>query len=144
MTPKCIWTNRKSDRVIAIEIESSEQSSESKSSDTVYVLPEHEDDVRRFFSFASGKRLLFLIGILAIPLVLGSVVMGLALAGFSNSVVLGFGGAALVLFGFFLIALPIPTPETIKLMGIYKSVLSIRFVGGLIVLWGFLTLLPGQ
>lgn len=133
MTPKCIWTNQRSDRLKEIEIETAGRFGAGRKKETVYVLEEHEQKVRNFASHVDRNALRFTLFMLALPFVGVVAALLTAINEFIGLVVVG---GMLVLLGIVLIVYPFATPLTVKVLGLRRSILIARFSGVVIILMG--------
>ncbi|MNL14750.1 hypothetical protein D3C87_1357070 [compost metagenome] len=117
MGNRSIWSGRYSDSLI--KVSTGVQSQEKD----LFVEPEYKEELSAYLVFADKWKHVFL------GLVLSSscVIAILALVAPVWTI-----GACLVLLAVFLIVLPLPTPQTIQLLGVRKSILLIRAIAVLV------------
>jgi len=134
MTSKCIWSNKEDERVKEITVLATDSFGLNPQEKTFFVLPEYEDDFRRFMDREVRYSRLFLglVGLSLLILLVG-VLLSAAEGGHPGPTVIGF---SLLFLGVVIILLPFSTPETVRMMGIAKAVRFVRFFGGVIICLG--------
>lgn len=134
MSQKCIWSNREDECVKEITVLAPDSFGLNPQEKTFFVLPEYEHNFRRFMDRAVQYSRLFL-GLVALSLIilLVGVLMSAALGGHPGPTVIG---SSLLFLGVVMILLPFSTPETVRIMGIAKSVMFVRFFGGVTICLG--------
>jgi hypothetical protein len=121
MHKKSIWSGKYSESLLKV---STNFNSEQKD---IFVEPEHNVQLLAYLSFAEKWKNIFLISVLSVSC--GIAILALAAPPWTI-------GACLVLLAAILMALPLPTPQTIQLIGIKKSILLIRTIAVLIAVAG--------
>jgi archaellum biogenesis protein FlaJ (TadC family) len=121
---KCIWTGTRDPRVIAITLKTLDNFT-APTEKTFHVLPEYEQNLRRFnekFVKWGRKFMTLIFGlILLLPV---SVIIALIFS-VSDSIILYAVGVIISLFGLALVLFPFATPETVTWMGLKKSILAV-------------------
>ena len=138
MQPRCIWSNKKSARLKEVKVLATNRWATSTREETCYVLPEYEAALRAYTADAvrHGKTLMILIG-MSVVLILLATALGVfgVLSDWSTLLVVA---GSMVLMGGALIRFPFPTPETIRMLGVHKSIRFARLAGWLTVGVGLL------
>jgi hypothetical protein len=134
MEQKCIWSNRKSSALKEISIVTLDRLGRNPSPRTYLVLPEHEaqfrhfnDKYRRF-----GRVFFWLIVFCLIVLMIGG---GLTSFG-GIQAGLELTGAGLLFMGVLIVVLPFTTPETVRSMGVARSIKLAKILGWVTALLG--------
>jgi uncharacterized membrane protein len=129
--PRCTWTGRHSDEVKEIRVETLDRWGIHTREETFGVLPEHEEELRRFVTYQRRFGRLFLL----------LMVLGTAVVIFVRSNV----GVGLTMIGLGVVtfAFPFATPETVQMIGMRKSIRSVRYLSILPILIGVAFLLGG-
>lgn len=122
---KSIWTGRKSDSLIEVEVPGMNRFGGPAPSQKVWVEPEHEEELRRFVDLALRRGRFFLAVMLG-----GSVVMTAAsvLIPVWPWALWGVTGG-LAAMGVTIVLCPFATPETVRTIGIRRSVALARVAG---------------
>ncbi len=132
--PVCIWSHETSDRTISVALDVPSATGGEGSRRTVWVLPEHEADLRACNASVTRNGRLFLVatlGLSALVAVVASDVMGLP-----ESASTAAGGLGVAAIGLVIAALPFATPQTIQMVGIRRSVVFVRALGLLVAAMG--------
>jgi hypothetical protein len=119
MVPRCAWSNRLSDEVKEVIIVAPDRLGLRPAPRAFYVLPEFEQDLRRFMERVSRFGLAFVL--LMILLSIG-VVMAAATSH-------QFVGLAVGLMGVMLVVFPFASPQVVNAIGIQKSITFARSLG---------------
>jgi hypothetical protein len=126
MTRKCAWCNKQSDQLKEIAVLSTNLSAASRREIAYFVCPEHEAGLRRFYDRVRRYALLFMALIcISLACLIGGALWRAAGGGYLF--VASFASLGLVLFIF-----PFCTPETVEMIGVAKSILVARIIGGVI------------
>lgn len=125
---KCIWSGRKSENLKRVRLKSLDRFT-TPIEKTFYVLPEHEQELRKFNDRFVNYSRNCLYGIIGLTLL--TVAVSLAFAAFSISKKLLAIAIGLILFamGTLIIVFPFATPETVQWLGIRKSKITVRILG---------------
>lgn len=123
---KCIWTNKKSEDLKELEI----KNLNTKKIETVYILPEFEQKFLEFHKFAEKYANKFLIAIMSLTFSLVFIVV------LPKSIIPYFLSLGLFLMGILCYFFPFVTPETVKMLGIKKSIIIAKILGVIIALIG--------
>jgi hypothetical protein len=125
MTRKCVWCNKQSDKLKETSVLSTGLPAGKQHEIIYFVCPEHETLLRKFYDRVRWQALLFL-GLIAIFLLGMIIPSGYTDHYWSQYVfVLSFSSIGLVLIIF-----PFCTPQTISMMGVAKSIIIARVIGG--------------
>ena len=133
MTSLCLWTGKRDERVIEIDVQGTDRLGKPGDIETLTVLPEHEAELRTYAERAHryGSTLLF--GILGLTAVsIAAAVLGVADV-WSGTTTVRLIGASVGAMGALMVALPLATPETLQAFGARRSI-QIARVSGLITL----------
>lgn len=144
LKPKCIWTGRRDERAIKVTISTLGRLA-SPTEKTVHILPEHEEKLRDFNSsfVKEGRTFLYwMMGtVIVIPFLVVAGLILTSLYSVPQSILLALVGLPVVLIGVLMLRYPYSTPETVKWLGIAKSVKVVRWCGiGTIALGAAITL----
>ena len=120
---KCMWCNKKSNELMEFFVPNSNLSSSNPLEKPYFVCPEHEQKLRKFYNYAKRYAPAF-IGLLALSLV------SLIIAGGYSSKNLFI--ASFASMGLIIIIFPFCTPQTITMVGVAKSIIIARILGGII------------
>lgn len=123
---KCIWTNQKSENLKELEV----TNLNTKKIETVYVLPEFEQEFLNFYKFAEKYANKSLIAVMSLTFSLVFVVI------LPKSIIPYFLSLGLFLMGVLCYFFPFVTPETVKMLGMKKSIITAKFLGVIIALIG--------
>ncbi len=126
MNKKCIWTNQKSDDLKELSV----TNLNTKKAETVYVLPEFEQEFLEFYKFAEKYANKSLVALMSLSFALVFVVI------LPKPIMPYFVSLVLVIIGILCYFFPFITPETVKMLGIKKSIIMARFLGVIIALFG--------
>lgn len=118
--PRCIWSNERHDDLKEVTVLTRDRFARNPQPRTFYVMPEQEEQFRRFSAFALRYSPLFLI--LMAALLLAMIV--LSVLGSEVAV-----GVTVVLIGLLFVVFPFSTPETVQMMGLRKSIRLARGLG---------------
>lgn len=131
----CMWSNEKSARVNEITVETVDRTGGNPHPKTVYVLPEHEDDLRAHIADVreNGRTMLIVIAVLTATLMITA--LGGMLAGL-ESVTLRAVGVQVALMGGVILRFPFSTPETVDMLGVGRARTVTRWIGALTVVIG--------
>jgi hypothetical protein len=129
---KCIWCNKKSNELREIFIPNTNLSGFKLDEISYFVCPEHEQKLRKFFDRVRRFGLLF------IGLTVLSVYSLIISGGYSskNLFIATFASIGLILTIF-----PFCTPQTIAMIGVAKSIIIARILGGIIFALGTIGLI---
>lgn len=134
--PTCLWTNETSDRPVPVELDVPSRTGGAGSERTVYVLPEHEADLRAYVGRVARYGRTFFVAILAITALLVAVPLVGDAAGWSDRSIAASVGLGVVALGALIVAFPFATPETVGAFGVRTSVRIARVLGGITVALG--------
>ena len=125
---KCMWCNKKSNELREIFIPDKNRPLEEIS---YFVCPEHEQKFRKFFDRARRYALPF-IGLMVLSMI-SMIIAG----GYSamNVFIASFASIGLIIIIF-----PFCTPQTIAMVGVAKSIIIGRILGGIIFVSGVIAL----
>lgn len=118
---KSMWTGQYSDLLVELKMDSPVDSSR------IFVEAENKEQLVSYLQFAEKWKNVFL----AVILSLGGIMAVLALVAAPWTI-----GVCLVLMSALMMILPFPTPQTVQLFGVRKSILLVRVVAVLIALAG--------
>ncbi len=130
--PGCMWTGRHSDEVKEVRLETLDRWGIHTREETFTVLPEHEEELRRFVAYQRrygrvflGLVILSIVAALVVrsPLWMGVLMMGLGVVTY---------------------AFPFATPETVRMIGMRASIRSVRYISIVPVLLGLFYALRGD
>lgn len=136
MEKRCIWTNRKSDRVKEITIKITDRFGRKPYQKKVWVLPEYEKDLRDFNEYAVKYSYLFLWLVLGLPFIPVFLSMFLFLEIITGTVILTVVGITTILIGLALIKFPFTTPETVNMIGLKSSIKTAKIIGAGVIILG--------
>lgn len=126
MHKKCIWSNQKNENLKELEV----KNLNTKKIETVYVLPEFEQEFLSFYKFAEKYANKFLIAVISLSFAFVFVLV------LPKSISPYFLSLGLVLMGILCYLFPFVTPETVKMIGMKKSILTAKVLGIIIALFG--------
>lgn len=121
MFKRSIWTGRQLDSLVEVKMNSEGQLK------SVFVETEHKEAAIAYLRFVEKWKNVFLVAILS----LGGLIAALALMAPVWTL-----GCGLILVAAVLAVLPLPTPQTIQLLGIKNSIVLVRVVAALIAVLG--------
>lgn len=136
MKKTCIWTNLETERVKEVTIKTTNRFGGGVHEKKVYVLPEHEQQLRQFNEHIVRYGKLFLIIVLSLPL------LPLILAGFlfldfiTGKLILVATGVVTICLGITIIVFPFSTPETGSIFGLNRAIKITKITGGIVALLG--------
>lgn len=128
---KCMWCNKKNNELREIFIPDTNPSASRLNEISCFVCPEHEQKLRKFHDRARRYGLLF-IGLAVLSLI-SLIISG----GYSSEN--GFI-ASIAFMGLILIIFPFCTPQTISMVGVAKSIIIARILGGIFFALGVIAL----
>lgn len=130
--PRCTWTGRHSDEVKEVRLEVLDYFGIRTRDETFTVLPEHEEDLRRFVAYHRrfGRLTILLIVLSFVAMVVLDTPLGVGLS------MLGIGVLMLVF--------PFATPGTVQMIGTRASIRTVRFLGMVTILIGLLMAFRGD
>ncbi|MCC5855865.1 MAG: hypothetical protein JJU10_09335 [Idiomarina sp.] len=138
-THKCMWTGQQDSRTIAISLLTVDRVGKPVEK-TAYVLPEHEQALRRSNrSFANHGRLFFRVMMILVFTSLLTAILSI-FAPVSDDLLLSFMGICLALAGGLFIVFPFASHETIDWLGTRKASLLSRSLGVAIAVVGIVIL----
>ncbi|GAB5533875.1 MAG: hypothetical protein Rubg2KO_01240 [Rubricoccaceae bacterium] len=133
MTPLCLWTGKRDDRAIEIEVQGTDRLGRPGEIETLTVLPEHEAELRAYAARAQRYGSFLLFGILGLTSVsLLAAALGVTDV-WSGTPMVWTIGACVGLMGALMVAVPLATPETLQAFGARRSI-QIARVSGLVTL----------
>ena len=133
MTPLCLWTGKRDERVIEIDVQGTDRLGRLGDIETLSVLPEHEAELRAYAERAQRHGSTLLLGILGLTVVsLLAAVLGMADV-LSGTMTVWTIGACIGAIGALMVVLPLATPETLQAFGARRSI-QIARVSGLVTL----------
>jgi hypothetical protein len=124
---KCIWCNKKNDELREIFIPNTNPSASKLHEISCFVCPEHEQKLRKFFNRARRYALLF-IGLMVLSLISLIISGGYSNRDWSENAFI----ASFASIGLIIIIFPFCTPQTIAMIGVAKSIIIARIIGGII------------
>ena len=132
----CVWSNETSTRVKEITVETVDRTGGNPHEDTVYVLPEHEEDLRTHLADVrrNGRTMLILVAVLTATMLVSA--LGGPLAGLDEETTLTAVGVQIVLLGGVILRFPFSTPETVDMLGIARSRSVTRILGVVTIVLG--------
>lgn len=133
---RCIWTNRWNDRVVPVEVQVPSATGGPGSGRTLYVLPEHEADLRAYNARVARYGRPMLVAILGLSALLLIVTAGGAVFGLSGRAMALSAGLGVAAMGALLVAFPFATPQTVDALGIRAARTTARVLGVLTLLLG--------
>lgn len=125
---RCIWSGVESSRVKKVTLSTVDRIAKS-TTQTFYVLPEHEEKLRRFNHNLVKYGRMFLVLIIGFCLMLPVAVLTVLAFSLPDAWVLISTGVITMLLGLTVIRFPFSTPETIQWLGIKKSIHVTRTIG---------------
>ena len=132
---KCIWSGERSPNVIVVTLKTRDRFAR-PTEKTFHVLPEYEEDLRRynhkFFTF--GKSFVFVIIVLSALMIIAPVTLIAVSA--PDPIILLSVGFLIFLMGILIVIFPFSTPETNRWLGIAKAMIVTRILGVLSALFG--------
>lgn len=132
---KCIWTGDYSENTKSIELETLDRFGFSTKK-IFHIKPEFEDDLKEYNSYLKKYGRTFIGLILFISFLLITAPFIALAMGYSENIVLDIIGILIFLLGLVIILLPLPTPETIKWLGVIKAIYITRVLGIVTLLFG--------
>jgi hypothetical protein len=121
MSHKSIWSGKISESLVQVSASFNSQE------ENVFVEPEHKERLIAYLGFADKWKNVFLASVLSLSA--GMAILALVAPSWAV-------GACLVLLAIILMVLPLPTPQTIQLFGVQKSILLVRVIAVLIAVFG--------
>lgn len=120
---RCAWTSRESERLVPVTVPARDRLARKAREETVWVLPEHADRLRRFTTswVRWGRVVVSCLAILSATALLGAVTGGATLV-----------GASVTGIGVLVAAFPFVSPETGRFVGMRRAI-AIGRTGGLVV-----------
>lgn len=130
--PRCMWTGRHSDEVREVRLETLDRWGFRTREETFTVLPEHEEELRRFVAYQRRYGRVFL----------ALVTLSVAAAFFVRSSL----GIGLVMMGIGVMTyvFPFATPETVRMVGMRASIRTARYLSILPILIGLFFIFGGE
>lgn len=116
---KCMWCNKKNNELREISIPDTNSPLREIS---YFVCPEHEQKFRKFYDYARRYGPLF-IGLVVLSLI--SFIISASYEHFNLSM------ASFASMGLIMIIFPFCTPQTIAMVGVAKSIIIARIIGGI-------------
>jgi hypothetical protein len=135
---RCVWCGRDGREVIEIALETTDRLAWRTRVQPFVVHREHEAAFRGFCARVASQGRRFLLAIAA--LVAAIVAFQIVVAAGGVAVGLAGIGLSVVLLGGLLIALPIATPETVRLVGVLRAVRLVRIAGAVVCAVGLVVL----
>jgi hypothetical protein len=130
--PRCTWTGRHSDEVKELRLETLDRWGFRAREETFTVLPEHEEELRRFVDYQRRYGRVFL-GLVALSIVAALFVRS------SLGIGLGMIGLGVLTYVF-----PFATPETVQMIGMRASIRTVRYLSVLPILIGLFFAFRGE
>jgi len=127
MQGRCAWCNQESDELKEVTIVTPNRLGLQPQPRTFQVLPQYEPDLRRYISRLERFGLLFALLILTISI---GMVLAAALGRFA------YIPWMVALTGVLVIVFPFATPQTVSRFGFKTSITVVRFVGGVLLVFG--------
>lgn len=127
--PRCLWSNRTGEGLKEITLPTMDRFAIRMREERVYVLPEHEAELRRFNDYANRWGRLFL-GLMLLG-TLGILVFALD----DNDLGIGL---SIVLLGVLGVVFPFATPETVQALGVRSAVRTTRILSAGVTVLGVL------
>lgn len=130
MLERCIWSNRRDPGTREVKLESPNRFT---GPETVQVCPAHEAQLRAFRAYSEryGGWFLALLGGLVLAALIAVVVE------VEEKVI---AWAVPTLVGSAMVVFPFATPQTVRMLGVHVSVLTVRIGGAALFGWGILQL----
>jgi len=122
---RSVWTGRRSDSLIEVEVPGMNRFGGPAPSEKVWVEPEHEEELRGYIDLALRRGRFFLGVMLGGSVVMTAAAMMTPVWPWAMSVVTG----GLAAMGVTIVFCPFSTPETVKTIGIRRSVVLARVAG---------------
>lgn len=136
MKKTCIWTNLKTDKAKEISIIALNRFGGGVHEKKVYILPEYEQQFRKFNTYMLRYSKLFLILVLGLPVIPIILTFFLFFELITGTLILFVTGLLTFSIGITFILFPFPTPETVNMFGLKRAVSIVKIMGALVSLFG--------
>ncbi len=122
MKPLCLWTGKRDDRAIAVEIPGTNRWGKPEGNETAHVLPEHADELRAYAEQAQRHGASFLFWVLGLSALTLPLSVLAVMEAVPESVTLLLMGTVVVAMAVPIYVYPFATPETIAMLGVRRSI----------------------
>lgn len=136
MKKTCIWTNLKTEKAKEITIKTVNRFGGGVHEKKVYILPEYEQQFRKFNAYVLRYSKFFLILVLGLPVIPIVLTFFLYLEFITGTLILFVTGLVTFSIGITLILFPFSTPETVNIFGLKRAISIVRIMGVLVSLLG--------